>query len=181
VADAPPLGLVVGLAAAETVAAWVPRAALKWPNDVLIDGRKVAGILMEMDAEDDRVRSVIAGIGVNLNMMPDELPADLRDKAVSLSTVAGAPIDRVAFAAHLLSQLQARYEQCVQQGFATLRPLWDRLSCLQGRHVEIDDGGRRYRGVVSGLADDGTLCLLDSDGREIRVVAGDVSVVEGYK
>jgi BirA family biotin operon repressor/biotin-[acetyl-CoA-carboxylase] ligase len=179
--EAPRLGLVVGLATAETVAQWVPRVALKWPNDVLIDGRKVAGILMEMDAEDDRVRYVIAGIGVNLNMTPDDVPADLYDKAIGLRTAVGAPIDRVAFAARLLTRLEERYDQCIHHGFATLRPLWDRLSCLQGRQVEIDDGGRRYRGAVRGIADDGTLCLLDSEGQEIRVVAGEVTVVEGYK
>jgi BirA family biotin operon repressor/biotin-[acetyl-CoA-carboxylase] ligase len=181
VREAPRLGLVVGLATAETVAEWAPHAALKWPNDVLIDGRKVSGILMEMDAEDDRVRWVIAGIGVNLNMAPDDVPADLRDKALSLSTAVGAPIDRVVFAARLLARLEARYDQCVQQGFAALRPLWDRLSCLQGREVEIDDGGRRYRGVVGGLADDGTLQLRDEGGHDIAVVAGEVTVVDGYK
>jgi BirA family biotin operon repressor/biotin-[acetyl-CoA-carboxylase] ligase len=180
VAEAPRLGLVIGLATAETIAEWAPRAALKWPNDVLIDGCKVAGILMEMEAEDDRVRAVIAGIGVNLNMTPDDLPAGVRDKAVSLSTAVGAPIDRAAFAARLLGQLETRYDQCVQRGFATLRPAWERLSCLEGRHVEIDDAGRRYRGIVAGLADDGTLRLLDSGGQEVRVVAGDVTVVDGY-
>jgi BirA family biotin operon repressor/biotin-[acetyl-CoA-carboxylase] ligase len=179
--EAPRLGLVVGLATAETVAEWTSGAALKWPNDVLVAGRKVAGILMEMDAEDDRIRSVIAGIGVNLNMTADDLPADLRDKATSLSVAVGAPIDRVAFAARLLSQLEARYDQCMRHGFATLRPLWDRLSCLQGRQVEVDDGDRRYGGVVCGLADDGALRLRDSAGQEIRVAAGEVTVVEGYK
>jgi BirA family transcriptional regulator, biotin operon repressor / biotin---[acetyl-CoA-carboxylase] ligase len=184
--EAPRLGLVVGLATAETVAEWTspaarPGAALKWPNDVLIDGRKVAGILMEMDAEDDRVRSVVAGIGVNLNMSPDDVPTDLRDKAISLSTAVGMPIDRVAFATRLLSRLEERYDQFVQHGFATLRPLWERLSCLQGRDVEIDDGGRRYRGRVCGIADDGALQLRDASGAEITVVAGEVTVVDGYE
>jgi BirA family transcriptional regulator, biotin operon repressor / biotin---[acetyl-CoA-carboxylase] ligase len=181
VAEAPRLGLVVGLALAETVAEWVPGTALKWPNDVLVDGRKVAGILMEMDAEDDRVRAVIAGIGVNLNMTPDDLPADLRDKATSVGAVSGAPVDRVAFASRLLSQVEARYRQCLDQGFAALRPLWDRLSCLHGREVEIDDSGRRYCGTVCGLADDGTLQLRDASGHTIAVVAGEVTVRDGYR
>ena len=178
--DAPRLGLAVGLATAETVAEWTPHAALKWPNDVLIDGRKVAGILMEMEAEEDRVGSLIAGIGVNLNMTRDDVPPELRDKAVSLSATVRTPIDRSAFAARLLARLEDRYDQCIQHGFATLRPLWDRLSCLQGRHVEIDDGGRRYRGVVGGIADDGTLQLRDAAGHDISIVAGEVTVVEGY-
>ncbi len=180
VPDAPRLGLVVGLATAETVAEWTPRAALKWPNDVLIDGRKVAGILMEMDAEEDRVRSVIAGIGVNLNMTPEDLPDDLRGKAGSLRMALGTPIDRVAFAGRLLARLEARYTQCLQEGFAALRGAWERLSCLTGRAVEIDDGGRRFHGTVCALADDGTLQLRDTAGRMISVVAGEVTVIDGY-
>src|SRR5512139_1352036 len=76
---APRLALVVGLATAETVAEWAPDAAVKWPNDVVVDGQKVAGILTEMDADSERVRFVIAGIGVNLNIGTEEFPPELRD------------------------------------------------------------------------------------------------------
>ncbi len=177
---APQVGLVVGVAVAETVRQWAPGAGIKWPNDVLIDGRKVAGTLPEMEVVDGHVRYVIAGIGVNLNSPPEDFPPEVRDIAVALRTAVGAPIDRTAFTIRLLSQLQERYDQFLSDGFAAVRPLWQRLSCLAGRQVCIDDGTRQYTGVVVGLADDGALELRDADGRDIRIVAADVTIIGGY-
>jgi len=179
-AAAPRLALVVGLATAETVAEWAPRAAVKWPNDVVVDGRKVAGILTEMDADAEQVRFVIAGIGVNLNIGADEFPAELRDKAVGLGVLTGAPVDRAAFAARLLAQLETRYDQFLRDGFAAMRPRWAARCCLDGRQVTIDDGHRRYDGTCAGVADDGTLRVIDAAGTEQRIVAGDVTVIGGY-
>jgi BirA family biotin operon repressor/biotin-[acetyl-CoA-carboxylase] ligase len=179
-AGAPQIGLVVGVAAAEAVRQWAPGALIKWPNDVLIDGRKVAGVLTEMEVEHDRVRLVIAGIGVNLNMAPEDFPPDVRDRAIALCAVTGAPVDRVAYADRLLSRLEERYDLFLRQGFSAIRPLWEGLSCLTGRQVRIDEGTLRHEGVVLGVADDGTLRLRDAAGREIRLVAGDVTMVDGY-
>ncbi len=177
---APQVGLVVGVAVAETVRQWAPGAGIKWPNDVLIDGRKVAGTLTEMDVVHGHVRFVIAGIGVNLNSQPEDFPPEVRDIAVALGTAIGAPIDRTAFTIRLLSQLQERYDQFLSDGFVAMRLLWERLSCLTGRQVCIDDGNQRYTGIVTGLADDGTLELRDAAGRDIRVIAADVTVIGGY-
>jgi BirA family transcriptional regulator, biotin operon repressor / biotin---[acetyl-CoA-carboxylase] ligase len=177
---APQLTVVTGLAVADAVAEWAPRAAVKWPNDVLIDGRKVSGILCAMESELERLRFVILGIGVNLNSTPEDFPPDLRDKAVGLCTAAGQPIDRVAFATGLLSQLEARYDLFMREGFAALRAMWEARSWLTGRHVRIDDASRSYEGRVSGIADDGALVLRDAGGGEVRVIAGDVTVVAGY-
>ncbi len=179
-AAAAQITLVAGVAVAEAASEWAPQVAIKWPNDVVIDGRKIAGILTEMEADDGRVRFVILGIGVNLNAAPEDFPAELRDRAAALCTAAGRPIDRVTFAERLLSRLEERYDLFVSQGFAAIRPLWESRSCLTGRHVEIDAGGQRCRGVVTGIAADGTLLLHDTAGREIRVVAGDVTVTDGY-
>lgn len=180
VAQAAQLTLVAGVAVAETASEWAPHAAIKWPNDVVIDGRKVAGILTEMDADDDRVRFVILGIGVNLNAAPEDFPEELRDKATALCAAAGRPIDRTAFVDRLLSRLEDRYALFLGQGFAAIRPLWEARSCLSGRSVQIDGAGQRYAGIVSGITDDGALLLRDAAGRDIRVVAGDVTVVDGY-
>ncbi len=178
--EAPCLALVIGLATAETVGEWAPRAAVKWPNDVVVDGRKVAGILTEMDADAEQVRFVIAGIGVNLNIDTGEFPPELRDKAVGLGGLTGTTVDRAAFAARLLTQLETRYDQFLRDGFAAIRPLWAARSCLDGRQVTIDDGHRRYEGRCAGLADDGTLRVIDAAGTEQRIVAGDVTVIGAY-
>jgi BirA family biotin operon repressor/biotin-[acetyl-CoA-carboxylase] ligase len=181
VACAPQVGLVAGLAVAETAGEWAGTAAIKWPNDVLVRGRKAAGILTEMEAADAGVRFVVLGIGVNLNSAVEDFPAELRDKAISLCSAAGAPIDRVRFAARLLSQLEQRYDLFLREGFAAIRPLWEGLSCMTGRYVQIEGGGEQCAGVVSGLDGDGALRLRQPGGEESRVVSGDVTVIGGYE
>jgi len=179
--DAPKLALVAGLATAETVQRWCPRVQLKWPNDVLIDGRKIAGLLAEMGMVDDRLGHVVMGIGVNLNIALADFPEELRDKAGSLAVATGGSVDRVVFTDHLLTCLETRYEQFLHEGFAAIRPPWNALSNLIGKRVCIEETNRRYEGEVLGLADDGTLRLRDAAGREVHVVAGDVSIMDGYK
>ena len=179
-AAAPQLSLVAGLAAAETIREWAPRACLKWPNDVLINGRKVCGILTEMEAEGGRVAFVILGIGVNLNSTDDEFPAELQGKAVSVRSTTGAIVDRTAFTERLLSRLEERYDLFLREGFAAIQPLWEAFSSLTGRHVRIDDGGTHYEGCVAGIADDGSLRVRDATGRALQVMVGDVTVVDGY-
>jgi BirA family biotin operon repressor/biotin-[acetyl-CoA-carboxylase] ligase len=179
-AAAPQLALVTGAAVALAIRQWTPRASLKWPNDVLIDGRKVCGILAEMDAADDSLAFVVAGIGVNLNIADDELPEELRAKAIGLCSVTGVAIDRVVFTSALLAHLETLYNLFIGAGFAAIRPRWEALSSFLGCSVEIDDGTRRHRGVALGLADDGTLRLRLVSGEEMNIVAGDVSVVNGY-
>jgi BirA family biotin operon repressor/biotin-[acetyl-CoA-carboxylase] ligase len=178
--EAAQLTLVAGVAVAEAVCDWAPQVAIKWPNDIVIDGRKVAGILTEMEADDGRVHFVILGIGVNLNSAPEDFPPALRDTAGALCAAAGRPIDRVACAERLLSRLEERYDLFVSEGFAAIRPLWESRSCLTGRQVETDAGGQRCHAVVTGIADDGTLLLRGPAGQELRVVAGDVTVIDGY-
>lgn len=178
--QAPQLALVVGLATAEAARDWAPAAGLKWPNDVVIGGRKVAGILTEMDASGTDVRFVVAGIGVNLNSASDDFPPELRDRAVGLCSAAGAAVDRAAFTAALLARLETRYDEYLRRGFAALRPAWEQLSCLQGKRVCVAEGARRTEGVVAGLSDEGVLRLVDAAGREVSVLAGDVTVIDGY-
>lgn len=177
--EAPLIALVAGLATTEAVGQWAPRARIKWPNDVVIEGRKTAGILTELYTGNGSA-AVIVGIGVNLNLAVEELPAELRDKATSVSAATGKPVDRAAFAAALLSKLEGRYRQLCGAGFAALREAWDALSCLTGRRIRISGAGGTQQGTVLGMGKDGTLRLVSDGGGEMRVVAGDVTVLDGY-
>jgi BirA family biotin operon repressor/biotin-[acetyl-CoA-carboxylase] ligase len=177
--DAPLVGLVAGLATAEAVAQWAPQARIKWPNDVLIDGLKTAGNMTELHAGANAA-ALIVGIGVNPHIGIEELPAELRHKATSVAASSGQAVDRTAFAAALLASLQGRYELFCAGGFQALRESWEGLSCLTGRRVQIGGAGAPQAGTVLGMGDDGTLRLLSEDGCEMRVVAGDVTVLDGY-
>ncbi len=179
--DAPQLSLAAALALARTLEPLAPgRVAIKWPNDCLLDGRKVAGILTEMDAELDRVRAVVLGIGVNLNAGARAFAPELRPIATSVRLATGRKVDRVAFTAALCEALEAVYDRLLLEGFGALIAEWNRYSCLSGREVTVDCAGQRTTGRVRGLDARGRLILVAADGRQVPIVAGDVTVVGGY-
>jgi BirA family biotin operon repressor/biotin-[acetyl-CoA-carboxylase] ligase len=177
-ATVPQLALVAGLAVAEAIETCGLRPALKWPNDVLLDGRKVVGILTEMEAELERVRVVIVGIGVNVNTAADQFPPYLRETATSLAIAAGRPIDRGRFTADLLAALEACYRRFLAGGFPPLRDAWERRSVLTGRRVAVRAHDVEVAGEVAGIDDDGALRLVDESGAVRRVVAGEVTLRE---
>lgn len=181
-AEAPQLSLVAGLAVAAALEREGLDARIKWPNDVLLDGRKVCGILTEIEAEADRVSFVVVGIGVNLNSTLEHFPAELHDKATSVVLASGRRVDRARFAARLLAELERRYEGFREHGFAALAAEWESRSDMLGREICVSAGGEELGGICLGIDSDGAL-LLKEEGREAprRVLAGDVSVIGGYQ
>jgi BirA family transcriptional regulator, biotin operon repressor / biotin---[acetyl-CoA-carboxylase] ligase len=173
------LTLVAAVALAETIEAESGiRPGIKWPNDVILSGRKVAGILTELEAEAEQVRFVILGIGVNLNASLADFPPELRRKATSLALAAGRPVDRAAFAGRLLAALEAAYEEFLACGFAGLRERYESFHALVGRRVRVE-GARPSAGVVRGIDADGALLVEGARGIE-RVFAGEVSLAGVY-
>lgn len=178
--EVPRLTLVAGLAVAEAIRDSGPfEPRIKWPNDVLLDGRKVAGILTELEAEADRVRFVIVGIGVNLNATRADFPPELRTKATSLALASGAPVDRAAFTGRLLTRLDAAYAAFLDGGFAALRHRYEELHGLVGLAVTID-GTPPLAGTVRGV-DDGGALLVETAGGIERVVSGEVTLRNAYR
>lgn len=173
------VSLVAGVATCEAVRAHCA-AVLKWPNDVLVDGRKVAGLLIESEGE-GASRFLILGIGVNLNATRADFPPELRDKAGSVRMATNALVERERFTASLLAQLERRYDELHAQGFAALRAAWESLSPLIGAQICVEESAGRIEGVALGLDDDGALRVRTASGAEHRVVAGDVTVVGGYR
>lgn len=179
-AEVTALSLVAAIAVAEAIHETTDlRAGIKWPNDVLLGDRKVCGILTEMDAESERVRFLILGIGVNLNAGTRDFPPELRRKASSLRIASRRRIDRAAFTGVLLGELEAYYDRFVRGGFAAVQGTYEKYHCLPGRRVRVD-GGDNPRGVVRGVAPDGTLLVETSDG-VVRVSAGEVSLRGSYR
>jgi BirA family biotin operon repressor/biotin-[acetyl-CoA-carboxylase] ligase len=167
------LPLAVGVALAETLAALDVPVKLKWPNDLLKDGSKQAGILIETQGAADGGTWTVIGIGLNL-LMPDQL-----EERIGRS-VAAAPwlarMDRDALVASLLDALAAAMEQFDAAGFAAFRARWDALHAWHGQPVAIvDNGATLQHGVAAGVDDSGRL-LLDTDAGRIAVLAGDVSL-----
>lgn len=151
---------------------------IKWPNDVLINGKKVAGLLNEMSAETDGINFVILGIGVNLNMTIEQFPADLRHPATSLLLETGRPISRAAFTAVMLNELDRLYGDFTSHGFAPVREEWQRRCNAHGRQLTVSDGGAEIaRGMFAGIDGSGALLVQETDGTINRILSGDVRVL----
>lgn len=150
---------------------------IKWPNDILINGRKVAGLLNEMSAETDTIHWLVLGIGVNINMSREQFPDDLRYPATSLLLENGSPVSRVTFTRSLISLLDALYDVFIINGFDPIREEWLARSTIQGKKVRVATGERDVEGTVTGIDPDGALILSLSDGVLHRVLAGDVTIM----
>jgi BirA family biotin operon repressor/biotin-[acetyl-CoA-carboxylase] ligase len=126
-----------------------------------------------------RLRCVLLGIGLNVNLAPGDIPDDLRDKATSVRIATGRVCDRIELAATLFNRLHSRYMEVVADGFAAVRPAWERYSALTGRRVTVIDGDARIFGLVRGIDSEGAL-LLDTDRGPQRILTGDVSIEGAY-
>jgi BirA family biotin operon repressor/biotin-[acetyl-CoA-carboxylase] ligase len=156
-------------------------AAVKWPNDVLIERKKIAGTLAEAAARDSELEYVVLGIGVNLNVTRAALQAALGDagpSATSLREVVGHEIDRNAFAAALLNALDRWLEVYTRRGPATIVAAWQDRDIVTGRRVEVRGDGEPYQGQATGLDGDGRLVVTAADGTSRHVVAGEVRFVD---
>lgn len=179
-AEAPTAILAAGVAVAEAVAAEVGDAGaveLKWPNDVLLGGRKTSGILMELVAEATRVGTLVLGIGVNLNVPRESFPAEFAASATSLRSYLGRSVARAAFARRLYGTLEDVLELHAAGGFAALRPRFDRFYRMVGRRITVSEpGGAGFPGVALEPDADGALRVRRDDGAVVRVLAGDVTL-----
>lgn len=151
--------------------------AIKWPNDILLNGRKVAGLLNEMSAETDTIHCVVLGIGVNINMTREQFPEDLRQPATSLFLEKGVPVNRVEFTRSLLTSLDQLYDDYLCHGFPAIREEWLSRSNVLGRRVRVSFGSRETEGIVTGVDNDGALLLDSGGGTSERVLAGDVTIL----
>lgn len=172
----PLLGLAAALAVREAVISVTGlQPAVKWPNDIYLGGKKVAGVLVEMSAEIDRVKWVVVSIGVNVNNRFDKTP--LAEKATSLREHAGEKVSRLEIAAALLGRLDWYYARGLEGEAADyIRSSFQEADMLQGKQVEVSTPA----GVVSGLADgidaEGRLLLRDAGGSLSAVFSGEATL-----
>jgi BirA family biotin operon repressor/biotin-[acetyl-CoA-carboxylase] ligase len=175
-ARAPEVTLLASVAVCQAVRQAGVAAAIKWPNDVLVSGRKLAGVLTEMAAEVERVQWLVVGIGVNVNADRDDFPEELCDLATSLRLERGQPVPRVLFAAALLTALEEWLDRHADEGFAPVRAAWREMSDTLGREVRVRSGGVDVVGVAEDVDESGALLVRTAEGLE-RVVSGDVEML----
>ncbi len=177
---APELTLVAAVAIAQTLRDSNVEAGIKWPNDLHVGGRKIAGILTELTAEPDRVQHVILGVGVNLNASAADFPPELSEIATSVMLARGEKVPRALFTAALWSRLEEWLDRHAEQGFGPVREEWKRLSSTLGQQVLVKTERAELRGVAEDIDEGGALLVRTEGGLE-RVLAGDVEQLKPRK
>ena len=170
-----PLTFISCLAALDTLTSMGLAPTLKWPNDVLVNGRKICGTLIELSVEPDTVRFVVIGIGLNVNMDDADMDEEIRGKATSLFLETGNCFERARVCGMLLNNLEKYYEVVKSRGVGEICRLWEERAHIRGVSMEIVQTDRVYRGVSEGIGRDGAMLLREENGVVTRVVAGDVS------
>lgn len=172
---APSLTLVFAVAVAEAVENFTSKApSVKWPNDILIDSRKVAGILMEMNADNDYVNHIICGIGVNINLAPVGSEPGL--DAASLNGKSGEALSRTLFARVLYSSVEKWYKVFLKGGFASVAGAWRGYFNAEGKAVSIKAHGRSVEGICMGIDDFGALLVRQNSGEVSTITSGDMAL-----
>jgi BirA family biotin operon repressor/biotin-[acetyl-CoA-carboxylase] ligase len=170
--------LWMGVTICELVSKFVPvKPGIKWPNDIVFDGRKAGGMLTEARVDADQIRDLVFGLGLNVNSPPADWPSDLGRRAVSLSELAGTQVDLNRLTAALMGRVLIAYERFTDGDHVDMfAELWNKYDVLRGREVTLSEGGRKRRGRVLGVDDVGSLLLRDDHGRTRGFRAGEVTV-----
>ena len=150
---------------------------LKWPNDLLFDGRKAGGMLTEARMDADHIRDLVFGLGLNVNSPAGGWPHELADKAVSLAEHTRHPLDINRFAAALIGRVLQAYERFVDGSYATaFADLWNRYDVLRGQAVAVLTGNQRVACTALGIDDEGSFMVRTDKGRTERFHAGEVTL-----
>lgn len=175
--QAPLLTLMAGLAAVDAIASVAGvEPAIKWPNDLLLDGRKVVGILTEMTTTGQRVGHVAVGIGINVHQRNEDFPGGVGETATSIDQVAGRRVERGVVVAALYNALDRWYASVCGDGPSVVLRAARARTVTLGKPVTVDSGDHQWQGTALDLADDGALLVVDARGTIQRVLAADVSI-----
>jgi BirA family transcriptional regulator, biotin operon repressor / biotin---[acetyl-CoA-carboxylase] ligase len=147
---------------------------IKWPNDLLIDGRKISGILLESAAEDERIKYIIAGIGISVNLDPSDYPEELLNRATSLAIQAGRKFSREAVIADFMLEWEQLYDWYLKEGFGPIGTLWEALSVSLHKPVTIQTPQGELSGQATGLHDTGAIKLVLDNGDVKLVFSGEM-------
>jgi BirA family biotin operon repressor/biotin-[acetyl-CoA-carboxylase] ligase len=176
--QAPLLTMMAGLSAHSAVQSLTGlNVDVKWPNDLMLNGKKLGGILTEMHAETTMVRFVIVGIGINVNQ--EKFPGELSGIATSLRAETGKSESRLELLARLLGEFETDYNRFLREGAKSVVDRFTQVSSYaRGKKVRVTNGGETFVGITAGLGPEGLLQVNREDGRVVTILAGDVSEVK---
>ena len=175
--QAPQLTLLAAVAVAQAIEHTTNlKPQIKWPNDILINRKKVTGILTEMQAESDRIHSVIIGIGMNVNQQKNDFPEELQDIATSLLIEGQNKVSRARVIQEILVRIEALYEQFLEEGFLPIKKLWESYAISLGQEIKATTVNNVIIGKAIGITDEGVLLLEDSSGKVHSIYSADIQI-----
>jgi BirA family biotin operon repressor/biotin-[acetyl-CoA-carboxylase] ligase len=148
--------------------------AIKWPNDLLIEKRKICGILLESTAEDERLRYVIAGIGISVNLEEDDYPEHLKTIATSLRLASGHKVDRIQIIKHVWEEFEALYDLYQEKGFEPIRTAWEALTMSLGSTVRANTPKGPIEGTALSIDEMGALVVKLADGEIVKLYSAEI-------
>ncbi len=178
-ADAVPITLVTAAMLAKnlTIITGIKNITVKWPNDLLINNKKVCGILTELKGEADMVQTIIVGIGININHSQHDFPPEIREKATSLFIETSRYHDRTKLLLSLGQSLKKAYFDFNQNGFSQFRDLWKEYSSTLGQEVIVSQINKEIRGKAVDINNEGSLMLTDQQGQTTSIRQGEVTIL----
>lgn len=173
--DAPFLTIIAAVAAALALSRSAgPEVRIKWPNDLLVRGKKLGGILTEIRSDPDSVNSAIIGIGINVNMDRNAFPDDIRDSATSLLCETGEYHSRAPIISEILNAFEEIFRRFMETGKESVLKEWRRLNCTLGKKVKVILINEIAEGIADDIDDNGRLIIKSSDGGSRTISAGDI-------
>jgi BirA family transcriptional regulator, biotin operon repressor / biotin---[acetyl-CoA-carboxylase] ligase len=167
------MGAVAVVSAISTVCTIQP--SIKWPNDILVSRKKVCGLLTEMSAEQDGIKHIVLGMGINANMALTDLPVDIRENVTTLAVEAGQRVDRTALLRQVLRDIDHWYQVFLKNVDEVLGE-WKRMNVTIGNRIAVSGLGEAFEGMAQGIDNDGRLLVRLDNGSVRQVAAGDVTL-----
>lgn len=149
---------------------------IKWPNDILMNGKKVTGILTELEAEADRINSIIIGIGMNVNQTKEDFPSELQEIATSIRLEKGEKISRAELIKGIFINLEKLYLLYLEEGFFPIKLLWESYAISIGKKITARTLSHSIIGKAQGITDDGVLIIEDEHGKTHHVYSADIEI-----
>ncbi|MDF2714001.1 MAG: biotin--[acetyl-CoA-carboxylase] ligase [Paenibacillus sp.] len=170
----PQLTLLVAVALCRTIRKMEPvPVAIKWPNDLLIEGKKISGILLESSAEDERLKYVIAGVGISVNLREEDYPDELKEVGTSLRIASGKEWNRTELIQAFLEQFETLYELYHAEGFEPIRTAWEALAISLGKPIRARTPKGSVEGVAESIDDMGALLVRQPDGNVMKLYSAE--------
>jgi BirA family biotin operon repressor/biotin-[acetyl-CoA-carboxylase] ligase len=175
-AEAPKMTLMTAVAVCDVLIPYLPSLPrVKWPNDILVGGRKIAGILTEISTEPDAIDYVVVGLGLNVNVPARQFPKEIRDKATSILVETGKVHSRAAILRSFLEHFERIYALFREGRFRLILDRWKAFAGTTGQRARVDQIGRVLTGEIQDVDENGSLLLRDEKGNLHRIVSGDIT------